>query len=340
MAKRSPAEQYDQIVARLLGRPDTPLERSGATRPFGARLAPVLEIAGALKNLPRVGFKARLKADLERRASMATQAAKPANYMREGFHSLTPYLIVPGAAQWIDFVKRAFGAEEHLRVKRPGAEHLIMHAELQIGDSVVELADATAEFAPMSSTLLLRVPDVDAVYNRAVQAGAKPFGPVRDNPYGTRGGTVTDDSGNRWHIFTPVPGDQIFKDFRSVTPHLYASEPVRLIEFLQRAFGGSEIYRAQMPDGSIPHAQVRIGDSIVALAGGRGPYQAMPSSLHLFVPDTDAAYEQALRAGATSIGAPADHPYGERGAGVIDPFGNRWFIATYLRNAPSPERTP
>jgi PhnB protein len=103
---------------------------------------------------------------------------------------------------------------------------------------------------------------------------------------------------------------------------------VELINFLRQAFGGEEIYRAQTPEGGIPHAQVRIGDSIVALAGGHGPYTPMPSTLHLYVPDADATYEQALRAGATSIQPPANQSYGERNAGVTDPFGNRWFIAT------------
>ena len=145
--------------------------------------------------------------------------------------------------------------------------------------------------------------------------------PIADAPYGSRGGTVLDVAGNRLHISKPTgPGLNIFKDFRSVTPHLYAQQPVDLIEFLMRAFGGEEVYRAEMPDGSIPHAQVRIGDSIVALAGGHGPYTPMPTTLHLYVPDTDSVYEQALRAGANSIQPPADQPYGDRSAGVTDPF--------------------
>jgi PhnB protein len=107
---------------------------------------------------------------------------------------------------------------------------------------------------------------------------------------------------------------------------------VQLIEFIEKAFGGKEVYRAEMPGGGIPHAQVRIGDSIVALAGGHGPYTPMPTTLHLYVPDTDALYQQALAAGAASIQAPADQPYGDRSAGVTDPFGNRWFIATHIKD--------
>ena len=267
------------------------------------------------------------------RQQSAASAPAPVKFIREGFHTITPYLIISGAAQWIDFVKQAFGAEEHFRAKRPGAEDIIMHAEVKIGDSMVELADANPDYPAMPSTLLLRVDDPDAVYNRALQAGATVMQPIADAPYGSRGGTVLDVAGNRLHISKPTgAGIEIFKDFRSVTPHLYAQRPVDLIEFLTQAFGGKEVYRAEMPDGSIPHAQVRIGDSIVALAGGHGPYTPMPCTLHLYVPDTDALYDRALRAGATSIQPPADQPYGDRSAGVTDPFGNRWFIATHIRD--------
>ncbi len=266
----------------------------------------------------------------------AEESSAPVKFIREGFHTITPYLIISNAAQWIDFVKQAFGAEEHFRAKRPGAEDVIMHAEVKIGDSMIELADANPEYPAMPSTLLLRVDDPDAVYNRALEAGATVMQPIADAPYGSRGGTVLDVAGNRLHISKPTgAGLDIFKGFRSVTPHLYAQRPVDLIEFLMRAFGGEEVYRAEMPDGSIPHAQVRIGDSIVALAGGHGPYTPMPTTLHLYVPDTDSVYEQALRAGASSIQPPADQPYGDRSAGVTDPFGNRWFIATHIRDVPS-----
>ncbi|MGC2416688.1 MAG: VOC family protein [Candidatus Acidiferrales bacterium] len=332
MANNTQSEQLDKIVSTLLGPPDASLLRSDAARPFDKSFAPLIEVIRDLKDLPRPDFKARLKSDLERRAKMASTAVK---FVREGFHTVTPYLIIPNAAQWIDFVKQAFGAEEYFRAKRPGAEDIIMHAEVKIGDSMIELADANPQFPATPCTLLLRVSDPDAVYARAVEAGAMVFDRVGDHDYGSRGGTVVDASGNRWHIFNPTPGNAIFGAFGSVTPHLYATEPVQLIEFLQKAFGGEEVYRAEMPGGGIPHAQVRIGDSIVALAGGHGPYQPQPSTLHLYVPDTDALYGRALAAGATSIQPPADQPYGDRSAGVTDPFGNRWFIATHVRDVAS-----
>lgn len=303
-------------------------DRSGHFRdPFGY----VWVISTRKEALGVEEMQERFRASTQRAESTK---AKPeaVNYLREGFHTITPYLIISGAAQWIDFVKQAFGAEERFRAKRPGAE-FIMHAEVKIGDSMVELADANPEYPAMPCTLLLRVDDPDAVFARALQAGATVMQPITDAPYGSRGGTVLDVAGNRLHISTPVgPGLEIFKDFRSVTPHLYAQRPVDLINFLKQAFGGKEVYRAEHPDGSIPHAQVRIGDSIVALAGGHGAYTPIPSTLHLYVADADATYEQALRAGATSIQPPADQPYGERSAGVTDPFGNRWFIATHIRD--------
>ncbi|MGH9740445.1 MAG: VOC family protein [Candidatus Acidiferrales bacterium] len=275
--------------------------------------------------------------EVSRQQVPASEQSEPARqrvpYIRAGFHTVTPYLIIPDAAKWIDFVKQVFGAEEKFRAQQPGTE-TIMHAEVQIGDSMIELANANPQFPPMPMTLTIRADNPDAVYDRAIAAGAHPVEPVKDQPYGTRAGTVRDDSGNNLHIYTPLPGDKIFQQFRSVTPHLYADNAQELIDFLEKAFGGKEVYRAQLPDGSIPHAQVRIGDSVVAMAGslGHGSYPAKPSTIHLYVPDTDATYEQAMRAGAASIQPPTDQPYGDRSCGVRDPFGNQWFIATHMRD--------
>ncbi len=275
--------------------------------------------------------------EVSRQQAAASAASTPAghavSYIRPGFHTVTPYLIISNAARWIEFATQAFGAQEKFRAQRPGGD-VIMHAEVQIGDSMIELADANPQFPAMPATLSLRVADPDLVYHDAIAAGATEYEPVKDQPYGTRGGTVRDASGNDIHIFTPLPGDKIFQEFRSITPHLYADNGVQLIEFLEKAFGGEEVYRAQVPGGGIPHAQVRIGDSLIALAGGRGQgeYRPKPTTLHLYVPDADALYERALRAGAESIQPPADQPYGDRSAGVRDPFGNRWFIATHMRD--------
>jgi len=262
---------------------------------------------------------------------METAAGKAVNPIREGFRSITPYLVISHAPQLIEFVKQAFGAEEGFRMKRPGTE-MIMHAEVRIGDSMIELAEANPQFPPTPASMLLRVDDVDAVYRRAVEARATPFLSPADQDYGTRGGSVTDVSGNSWHIFTPVAGNAIFERLRSVTPYMNPVRSSELIEFLQKGFGAEEVYRAQSPEGAVLHAQLRIGDSIIGMGDAHGPYQPLPCTLHLYVPDADAVYDQALRAGATSIQPVADQPYGDRSGGVKDPFGNRWFIATHVKD--------
>ena len=333
MTKRSPSEQLDKIVERILGRSDAPLSLAKPARPSGAKLASAVEVIGALRDLPCPDFKARLKSDLQRKATMAAPAEKQINPIREGFHSITPYLVISGAPQLIEFFKQAFGAEERFRMKRPGTE-TIMHAEVKIGDSMIELADANAQVPPTPASMLLRVSDVDAVYDRAVEAGATPAQPPADQDYGTRGGSVTDISGNSWHIFKPVAGNAIFEGLRSVTPYLNPVRSSEVIEFLRQAFDAEEVYRAQSPEGAVLHAQLRIGDSIIGMGDAHGPYQPMPCTLHLYVPDTDSVYERALRAGATSIQPPADQPYGDRSGGVKDPFGNRWFIATHIKDVP------
>ncbi len=266
---------------------------------------------------------------------MTSTAVKP---IREGFHTITPYLIVPGAAELIDFLKQAFEATEVFRANRP--DGAIMHAEVRIGDSMVELADATAQYPAMPAAIHLYVEDVDAVYNRALQAGAASMQEPVDQPYGDREAGVKDLSGNHWYIATHIekgaksPVGFIPEDLRSVTPYLHPRGAAQLIDFLKKAFGAEEAFRAESPEGTIVHAKIRIGDSILEMGEAHGEYQSMPCGLHLYVNDTDALYERAVRAGATSLREPRDEPYGDRSAGVKDPFGNSWFIATHIKDVP------
>jgi len=119
----------------------------------------------------------------------------------DGYHSVTPYLIVRGAAQLIDFLKEAFGAQETFRMPGGGG---IMHAEVRIGDSAVMMSDAMAEYGPMPTMIHLYVEDVDAVYKRALEAGATPVQELKDQFYGDRAGGVRDAFGNLWYIATHV----------------------------------------------------------------------------------------------------------------------------------------
>ena len=125
-------------------------------------------------------------------------AVKP---IPEGYHTVTPYLVVRGAAKTIEFLKNAFGAETVFEpMKRP--DGLIMHAELKIGDSRVMIGDASDRHQPTQSTLHLYVPNVDAVYQRAVAAGGVSSMEPMDQFYGDRTGGVKDPAGNTWYIAT------------------------------------------------------------------------------------------------------------------------------------------
>ena len=101
-----------------------------------------------------------------------------------------------------------------------------------------------------------------------------------------------------------------------------------LVDWVKQAFGAQELERTAAESGE--HVEVRIGDSVVVLETGDSPPSfATPASVYVYVEDVDAAYKRAMAGGAESLGAPEDKPYGERGAGVKDSFGNTWWIATY-----------
>lgn len=118
--------------------------------------------------------------------------------------------------------------------------------------------------------------------------------------------------------------------YHTVTPYLHVSGADRLIDFLKQAFEAEELNRTTGDDGRIRHAEIRLEGSILECSESGGPYSPMPCAIHLFVRDADKCYERAMAAGAASLYGPEDMPYGERSAGVKDPFGNHWYIATYL----------
>lgn len=131
----------------------------------------------------------------------------------------------------------------------------------------------------------------------------------------------------------------------SVTPHLVCEGAAAALEFYCKAFDAREIMRLPGKEGRLMHASIQIGDSVVMLAddfpeyGGLGPkaLKGSPVTLHLNVADVDAAYAQALAAGAQSRMAPADMFWGDRYAQVTDPFGHHWSLATHIRDVTAEE---
>jgi len=132
----------------------------------------------------------------------------PVKPIPAGYHSVTPYLAIRQATDAIEFYKRAFGAKERMRLSAPGGK--VGHAELEIGDAVVMIADECPEmdfrspdhYGGSAVSLHLYVKDVDASFHRATEAGGKPVRPVQDQFYGDRTGTIRDPFGHIWHLAT------------------------------------------------------------------------------------------------------------------------------------------
>jgi PhnB protein len=133
----------------------------------------------------------------------------------------------------------------------------------------------------------------------------------------------------------PIP-----EGMHTVTPHLVCDGAADALAFYAQAFGAVEQGRMEGPGGKIMHAQMTIGDSHIMLAdafpeyGSRGPLalQGTPVVIHLYVPNADATWEQALAAGAKPVMPLSDMFWGDRYGQVVDPFGHRWSIATHQRD--------
>ncbi len=254
--------------------------------------------------------------------------AKTVHYQRPGLTAITPYIIVRPAAQFIEFLKMAFEGVERLRMPAPDGS--IMHAEIAIGNGAIEVSDGNAQYPTAPAAVHLYVDDADATYERALRSGAASIYAVADQPWGDRWGAVKDKFGNHWYIAKPggwTPGPE---GICSVQPFLHLRDAHKMIPFMEAAFGAESLGLAKSPEDTVLHGTMRIRNATLEIAEAYGEMQPMPCHLHVYVPDTDAAYARALEAGATSIEAPQDKPYGDRSAGVRDAWGNSWFIATYL----------
>ena len=243
--------------------------------------------------------------------------------VREGFTTVTPYLTVVEIDRLITFAKEVFDAVETLR--SPGSAGGF-HYELRIGDSMLMCGGGGTFQGPSKlAALHVYVSDADAVYQRALQAGAESIAPPEDKPYFERNAAVKDPTGIVWYIATKHAGVRRLEGMRTVTPFLQAPNALGLMEFLKEAFNAREIEVYKSPDGQLMHAAVWIGDAALEF----GEADSLPAAFYVYVPDADAFYRQAVAAGAKSLSVPEDQPYGDRCGGVEDGWGNTWYIASH-----------
>jgi len=134
-----------------------------------------------------------------------------------------------------------------------------------------------------------------------------------------------------------MPVKPIPEGYHTVTPLLSVKGAARLIDFMKKALGATEIYRFPAPDGSVMHAEMKIGDSILMLGKAMKGSSTMPASLYIYVQDADATYRKALDAGGESLEGPTDQFWGDRVASIKDFAGNKWWIATHIEDVSADE---
>jgi PhnB protein len=250
-----------------------------------------------------------------------------------GFHTVTPYIMAADADAMLAFAKNAFGAETTFRTIG-GAGGI--HAETRIGDTMLMVGGGIPgkpfSGTPNVTALHVYVEDTDAVYKKALDAGATTITEPQDHDYGERGASVRDPFGNMWYIATHKGESYIAKGLHNVNVYLHPLRAEPVIAFLKRAFGARELGKYASPDGVVHHAEIQVGSSVVEMGEAHGVFEPMQSMFYMYVPDCDAVYQRTLAAGGKSIHEPTDQPYGDRTSAIADAFGNTWYISTHMKD--------
>jgi len=301
---------------------------------YGRREGSFIDPFGYTWNISTVKEEMSIEEMHRRLRASQGEGKKPAgDPIPKGFRTITPYMIAVDGPALLDFAKNAFGAEEISRgVGSAGG----LHGEVKIGDSMLMIGGGIPgrEFRPTPSTIALHVyvKDIDAVYEQALAAGATSVSEPAEMEYGERSAGLKDPAGNYWYIATHHGPRYVPEGLNDVNVYMHPLRAEPVINFLQRAFGAHDVEKYASPDGVVHHAKVQVGTSVLEMGEAHGRYQPTASVLYLYVPEVDAAYQRAIAAGASSISAPTDQPYGDRNAGVKDPFGNTWYIATRMKD--------
>lgn len=327
-------EELDRAIsAALSGKEPAPAVDS--------EIAELLTVVNDLRDLPRSNFKTTLRGLIEEEAAMASAVQSKESRktrqadvrpVREGFRTVTPYLTVSDIHSEVEFITKVFGATGKIYGLGSAGG---FHSEYKIGDSMVMIGGGGKgskwKGTPQPGALHLYVEDVDAVYERAMQARATSLVPPTDMSYGERGAGIEDVGGNHWYIATSNGPTFVPEGMPNLMPYFNPVEAPKMIQFLKQAFGAEEIAIHRSPEGVVHHAEMRIGDSVVEIGEAHGQWQPRPLNVMLYVDNCDEWYARAMKAeGAISKGAPANQPYGGRTGTIEDPFGNTWYVSSPL----------
>ncbi len=328
-------EQLDQAIDAMLdARGELPAQ-------IDDRIAGLLGIAVELRDLPRADFKARLQRELEAEAMMSTgtkEAPQKENLVREGFRTITPYLVVPDVHAEAEFLKQTFGVTGQIYgLGSQGG----FHAEYNIGGSMIMVGGGGQgskwQGTPLPTYIHLYVEDVDAIYEKAVQAGATNLTAPGSRAYGDRECGFRDPGGNQWFVATHQGESFIPRGQPNLMPSLQPIGASKMIDFLTQAFGAEELMVHRSPDGAVRYASMRVGTSVVEMGEAHDQWQPLPSVFMMYVDDVDAWYERAIKAeGVIAKDAPKLQPHGARMGSIQDPFDNVWYIASQVQTAGAP----
>ena len=257
--------------------------------------------------------------------------SKAKSAIPEGFRSLTQYLVLDRAAEFQRFIESAFGATQKFVMRDD--DGIIRHAEVQLGESRIEFAEASGEWKAMPAGLHYYVRNSDEVYAKTLKAGGSSLYEPAQRDYGDREAGVRDPSGNIWFISTHTAGrsykPEILQDLNT---YFSVRDSARFLDFLKHAFGAETIENHADKNGSIAHAKVRIGDTVFELSEGRAPWGPRAVSHHLYVENCDQVFARGLANGCKELQPMADQFYGDRSGSLVDAWGNHWYIASHLED--------
>ena len=302
------------------------------------RVAELLGIAVELRALPRDDFKARLREELEGGIEMSTAtktASEKLTGVRAGFRTVTPYLIVPDVHAEAEFLKQTFDVTGQIfGLGSQGG----FHAEYNIGGSMIMVGGGGEgsqwKGKPLPTYIHLYVDDVDAIYEKAVQAGATNLSAPASRPYGDRECGFRDPGGNQWFVATHQGESFVPAGVPNLMPSMLPIGAPRMIDFLKQAFAAEEVFVYRTPDGVVKHATIQVGTSVIDMGEAHGEWQPRPSVYMMYVDDVDAWYERATKAeGAIAKDPPTMQPHGARMGSIQDPFGNVWYLASQVQPA-------